>query len=193
MVYYEEMVEDAFLKANYSRTKATMAIDHIITRFFLLVIIVLFLYLIIISIGDINLDVIGLILIVSIGLILLFFESERNGNIQRRSATPIRIKEDEILIYASWFERINGFNGNVHRAEIVSVHVHYGEKPHTMSPILLRKMSDGAGELEFKLINGKSRYSGPKPSKTLNEVTYYLRSHWELDIEPKGTAHIQIG
>ncbi len=122
---------------------------------------------------------------VAISLLLLIYESEIYKRKDLYSATPIIIYENGIYLYSSPIRRLLGFNGFIHREEIVSIKVRRGSVYEMCSEGETKKAirwNDVPVEFTIRTKKGKKRWSGKRHPYKISEITNVMSTAWGISI-----------
>jgi hypothetical protein len=118
------------------------------------------------------------------GLILVLVYSEVSLQVIKRSATPMSIRSGRLWVRPSSMERLRGWDGNIDVKNISVVRETTNQKPHAPlgGTFFLYKMSPEASELQIVLKKGDSRWTGPKPRETINQVVNILTEDYGVRV-----------
>lgn len=177
---FVEHVDADYLKQEFEETERTIEIDIWISRVVAIGTAVGALY---VGLGTFP-DISGFLLACLMGFstILALVHSERTMQIMMKSATPIIILDGKLKLRATSIDKLRGWDGLIDIHGISHISIRRRMKPHSRFELLLRRMGENSCELKVVTAEGKNRFSGPKPCKTINKLVDELNIRYNIRI-----------
>ena len=177
---YSETIDSTFLRRELHHTIRDIDFDIWVTRIVAFSLTIGVIYIAFIGYPDVY----PLLLdcIVLFAAVLAFINSEISLQVMKKSATPITIHKGKLWIRPSSLERLRRRDGNIDIKDISIIKIRMGGKPHAPfgGTFFLNKTTSRASELEIILTNSDSRYSGSKPSETVNQIVRILGEDYQV-------------
>lgn len=125
------------------------------------------------------------ILLIGASTTLLWF-SEIKGGKERKSAKPIRIFEDGIEIYASFYHRLKGFDGFIPVEGIDSIHVERRDSFQLVEGGGMIRLFWAPLELKIKMKDGTEYLTGLKPPSEIMAMVQILKERMNFPVIDTG-------